>query len=204
MVDQVLPGTTHVVAIGLEGGIERRRVVALDAGDDLGLRRGGIDLTRGRGPIGMVTLQLLPADLEDRVGIEAIERAQPQELVVALATDRPIGSRAGQDLEQPLGLVLDGDLGAVDGAAEATAIRRRHVGAMHLGRGDDLVQEARHVPAGVELDLQPRRDLGPDGTTAIGGEESGRRFEPGGDRPESLGKRREVAREEREQGIPEG
>ena len=84
----------HDVAVGLERLLERRRVVALDPVDDRRPRRRP-DRSRARPPTraALFVGELLLADLEDRVGVEAVEGPQRDELVVALAPERPVVGR---------------------------------------------------------------------------------------------------------------
>ena len=76
VLDQVGARPAHRVLVAVERLVERRRVVGLDALDDGRARR---RRGRARGAAARraleVAAQLLPADLEDRVGVEVVERA---------------------------------------------------------------------------------------------------------------------------------
>ena len=72
---------------------------ALTRGEDLGLGRVGVDLARRRGPRGVLVGELLPAQFEDGVGVESVERAMRDQGVVALPPDRP---RLGAGRDGPL------------------------------------------------------------------------------------------------------
>src|SRR5206468_10461299 len=131
-------------------GLEGRRVVALDAIEDLELRRRRVDLARRRDAVGVVALELLPADLEDRVGIEPIECAKVDQLGVPLPPDRPVAGSAGEDVVQPLDLVVDGALRPLDGSVEAAPLGCGYSLAGELAGREDLVEEPRDVAARVE------------------------------------------------------
>ena len=60
-------------------------------------------------------------DLEDRVGVEVVERAQPDQLVVALGAQRPVVAGVGDGLRDPGAVRLQRDVGAGDRAARAAS-----------------------------------------------------------------------------------
>ena len=104
VVDQVLAAADHDVAVRLERLLERRRVVALDPVDDGRLVDARVDLAGGLDPGLAVQPELLLADREDRVGVEAVERPERDELVVALAAERPVVVAVGERLLEPRGV----------------------------------------------------------------------------------------------------
>ncbi len=75
VLDEVAAGTQHRVPIGIEGAGEGGWLVRLDAGKNLGLGGVRIDLLRGRRTGRAFLGKALPAEREDRIGIEPIEVA---------------------------------------------------------------------------------------------------------------------------------
>ena len=71
------------------------------------------------------------------------------------------------------------------------------------GRGD-VVEEAPEMPGFLDLQLLPGSNLGQRGSGPVLCQERGDALEPAGDRTQSVGERREVARHQQEQGIPKG
>jgi hypothetical protein len=132
-------------------------MVVLHPLDDGGLAGARVDLARRGGPVGVVLLQLLVPDLEDAVGVEALERPKLDEAAVQVAPDGPVRRGAGQDLADPLDLVLDRDLRPVDGVAEAPALGSGEVRAGDIRGGEDLVEELRRALACTKLDLAAAR-----------------------------------------------
>ena len=197
VVDQVLASPDHDVAVGVEGLLERRRVVGLQAVDDLGLGRAVVDLRRRPDPGGLLGLELVLPDLEDRVGVEAVERPQPDELVISLAAERPVVGPGGERFLQPGAVVGDRCPGRVGGRGEAPAVGLRQVGA----GGHDLGEERRQIGGRLDLELLPAADLRDDGPAARLLEPRGHGLEPAGDRVEALRQRREVLGEDEEQRV---
>ena len=74
--DEVVATPDHHVAVGVEGLVERRRMVALDAVDDRRLVDARVDLARRSDSRRLVRRELLLADREDRVGVEPVERPE--------------------------------------------------------------------------------------------------------------------------------
>ena len=150
-------GADHRVAIRLERGVEVGRLVGLDPVDDGRLVGVGVDLAGGRGARRAFLLELLPAELEDRVGVETVERAQADHLVVLLAPDRPVVGAVGERALEPARVQLDGDLGRLARALEAAL----------LGGRQDVRRRPRRVSSkkvgssrrGLDLDPLPEPDL---------------------------------------------
>ena len=198
--DEVPPGPDHDVAVGGRGRPRTSRGWSLlirsttvDSGDvrvDLpGRRDAGLGVER----------ELLLADRQDRVGVEPVERAQADELVVALATERPVVGPVGQRALEPGPVVGDGRSWP---RRRRACSRRSSAGpSAVLAGGHDLVEQARDLAGGLDLDRLPQADLGLDGPAARGVEERRRRLEPAGDRVEPLGQRGEVAGEQGEQRV---
>ena len=92
----------------------------------------------------------------------------------------------------------------VQNGAEPAPVRAREVRAWGIGRCEDLVEELRGAVAGSKLDLQPWPDLGDHGAGSVTAEERGCLLPAVGDRREALRQRREVAGEQREQGVAKG
>ena len=140
----------------------------------------------------------LPAELEDGVGVEAVERAQADHRVVLLAADRPVVRAVGERALEPRGVQLDGDLGRLARPLEAALLGRRQD--VDAGR-DELVEEGRQLARGLDLDLLPEPDLrdGRPGLRFL--EVRGGGLEPAGDGVESLGERRVVAGEQEEEAV---
>ena len=145
----------------------------------------------------MIAFELIPADREDRVRIEAAEGAQAHELVVPLPLERPRARPGREGSADPVGLFGDGDARAVRTLEQATVGGR----GQPVRRGDDLVEEPRQVAARGQLDLLPDSHLRLDGASPVSREVGGHALEPAGDRLEPLVQRRMVAGEEREEGV---
>ncbi len=95
------PGPVHGVLVSGESFLERRRVVRLDAVDHDRLLDGGVDPARVLHAGSLVQGQLLVADFEDLGGVQAVERPQPDELVVGLRAEGPaLDGRAHGALER--------------------------------------------------------------------------------------------------------
>ena len=155
-------------------------------------------------PRGLVEGQLLVADLEDLRGVEPVEGPQAHELIVGVASrgpsDSTVGAHAGLERTTARYSVT---------AAEAvsTALSRRACAfssSTPWPGGLDLVEQVRHLLAGVDLQLLPETDLRRGGAGLVLVEERGNAFEPGGQRGEPLRQRGEVAGEDREQGVADG
>ena len=158
----------------------------------------GVELPGGRGARLPLLLQPLPAELEDGVRVEAVERAQADHRVVLLAADRPVVRAVGERPLQPRGVELDGDLGRLARALEAALFGRRQD--VDAGR-DELVEEGRQLARGLDLDPLPEPDLR-DGRAGLRFLEVGRGgLEPAGDRVESLGEQRVVPGEQQEEAV---
>ena len=175
-------------------------MVVLDPVEDLGLGGVGVDLPGGGDTVGVVALELRPADLEDPVGVEVLE--SPVIDVVAYRP-RPSG-HSGRGARRDL--VIHSTWSSMATFARSTAApgagdRRPRGSRPGVGRRDDVVEEPVHAGAGPELDLEPRPDLRFDGPRSVAAEERRRLLEPCGDRSEAVRERREVAGEEREEQI---
>ena len=144
------------------------------------------------------SLEALPAEREDRVRVETVERAQADHRVVLLAPDRPVVGAVGEGALEPGRVQLDGDLGRLARALEAALLGGRQD--VDAG-GDELVEERRQLGRGLDLDPLPEPDLR-DGRAGLRFlEVGGDRLEPAGDRIESLGERRVVAGEQQEEAV---
>ena len=94
-----------------------------------------VDLAGGRDPGRLLLGQLLPAELEDRVGVEAVEGAVRDERVVPLAADRPVvGAARRGSPRASVAVQLDGDLGARRSPGRAGDARRPASDALGGGR----------------------------------------------------------------------
>ena len=198
VLDEVLARAEHHVAIGIERLLERRRMVGLDAVDDRRLVDGRVDLP-GRGDAsGLVVGQLLPADVEDGVGVEAVEGAQAHELVVSLPPQGPLVRPAIQRALQQLRVVGDGLLGAFDRTLEAPALGvcQDPVGGRH-----DLGQEGRQFAGRLHLEVLPQAHLGHGRARAVLLQEFGQCLEASGDGFQALRQRREIAGKQKEQRV---
>ena len=136
----------------------------------------GIQLAGGGAARLRVRAQLVPADLQDRVRVQVAEGAQADQLVVALAAQRPVLGRGGQRPVHPGDVVVERRSGAVDRPVQAGQLRARP------GRSSAASRTSANRPGrsfGVaQLHLLPQADLGPDGPAA--GLRRGRRARPRG------------------------
>ena len=196
--DEVAAGSVHRIPVCLEGGIEVGRLVGLDPVDDGHLVGVGVDLAGGRCPSRTFLLEALPAEREDRVRVEAIERAQADHLVVLLAPDRPVVGPLGEGALEPGRIQLDGDLGRLARPLEAALLGGRQY--VHAGR-DEFVEEGRQLARGLDLDPLPEPDLRDSRPGLRFLEVRGDRLETTGDRIQSLGERRVVAGEQQEEAV---
>ena len=191
VLDEVRAGADHRVAVAVEGLLERRRVVGLDAIDDLGLGGVGVDLAGGRGPGRLLVGQLLPADLEDRVGVEAVERAEGDQRVVAArgrAPSRRCRRRGCPRATSPYSSMatLAPSMRPLAGGVARPAPRTPVGAARH-----DLVEEGRQLGGRLELDARCHsRTCGPAARVRDCSRKAGHGLEPAGDRLEALGQRR--------------
>ena len=200
VLDDVGPGPHHGVLVGRQRLVERGRVVRLDPVDDHRFGDGRVDAAGVLDSGGLVERQLLVADLEDLGGVQAVEGAQADELVVRVRAESPaLHRRAHRRLDR---LDVGGD-----------GRRRRCHGLVQAGLGAlvedaragglDLVEEERHLLARVDLQLLPEPDLGRRGARLVLLEDRGDRLQAGGQRREALGQRGEVAGEYAEQRVPD-
>ncbi len=198
VVDEVPAGPDHDVAVGLEGLLEGRRVIALDPVDHGRLVDVGVDLPGGRHPAGLVQGQLLVPDLEDRVGVEPVEGAQADQLVVALPAEGPRVGPVGERPAEPLAIVGHGGLRPVGGGDQAALL-----GGPEGARagGHDLVEQGGDLAGRLDLDRLPQPDLGDDRSRLRRLEERRDRLHPAGHRVEPLGQRREVPGEQGEERV---
>ena len=143
-------------------------------------------------------MEPLPAELQDRVGIEPVEGAKGDHLIVALSADRPCIRPAGQRSLEPPAVEFHGDLGRLAGALETALLRScqdRRSG------GGDLVEEGRQFAGGLDLDLLPAPDLG-HGRPGLGLlKERGDGLQSAADRVQPLGERSMVPGEQQEQAV---
>ena len=142
VLDEVRARPEHRVAVGLQGAVEVGRVVGLDPVDDLGLAGVRVDLA-GRRDAGRLLLgQLLPAELEDVVGIEAVEGPRATS---ASWRSRPIGQSSVPSASVPSSQVPYSSTATL-AASTARSSRRRSAGARTPSAGGhDLVEERRQL-----------------------------------------------------------
>jgi len=105
------PRAGHDVPILGERLVEGRGMVALDPFQHLVLRRAWVELGCRDAPGLVVEPELLPPDVQDLVGREAVERPQPDELVEPFTTQREPRARPRQLAADPAGVVFEGGLG---------------------------------------------------------------------------------------------
>ena len=195
VVDDVLAGPHHVVPVGLEGGREVGRLVALHPVEHIRLGGVRVDLA-GRVPARRVHVgeQLLP-DVEDLVGVQAVELAQADQLVVAFLPEREVVAGAPDLFGQPARVRDDGVPGVLGRAFQPIALL---IGQAVLGRLDRVTEEHRQELPGFELELVPQ----PHGVRAEAAlrlfQRAGHAIEAPGDRAQSIGDRCEIAHEEQE------
>ena len=173
-------------------------MVRLEALDDGRQVRVGVQLAGGLAARLGVRAQLVPADLEDRVRVQVPEGAQADQLVVALATQRPVLGGGRQRPVHPDGVVVERLAGAVDRAVQPgqlPGVQDLLGGLPHLG------EEARQVLRVAELHLLPQADLGPDRPAARLREEGGDALETVRDALDPLRQGRGSAGEQREHGV---
>src|SRR6266550_7079434 len=153
--------------------------------------RGGVD------PGGLVKGELLLADRQDGVGVEAVEGAQCDELVVALATESPVVRTALERALAPGGIAIDGRTSRRGGSLQSPSIAFRQADSGSL----DLVEERRQVPGGLHLEALPEPDLGDGRPGSCFIEICRDGLEPTTDGFQSLRQRREVLGEDQEQAV---
>ena len=193
-------GAEHRLAIGVEGGVEVGRLVALDPVDDRGLVGVRVDLARGRGARGLAPPPAAPS----RAPGSRRRRARRRR------AGRPARRAArGRSPSRPCRPGACPRARPRTGRSRSWPTRSRaRGGAVRAGRQDvrrRRRRSRRRRPAAraavVDLDLLPAADLR-DGRAGLGLLEVGRdRLEPAGDRVEPLGERRVVAREQQEQAV---
>ncbi len=175
-------------------------MVGLDPGQHFGLGRVGIDLGRDRDPGRLLLGQLRLADLQDGVRRQAVEGAQRDQLVIGFGAQGE-GIALGIDgRRQPRLVGHQGVAGAGDGRPKA-ALPGVAIRPCPSGRGGDLVEEARQLARGLQLERVPASDSLAAQDVRLLGQHARRLLEAAGDRLQSVGERCEVAREEREEAI---
>ena len=199
VLDQVAPGPDHDVAVGLERLLERRRVVALDAVDD-GRPRRRPDRSRGpprhapRGSAGAA-----PRRSPGSRRVEAVERPEADELVVALAPERPVVGAVGQRSFEP-----------GRGTPRARPARRRSAVVSRRRSASGRIHRPRpRSRRGTTAGRRPTRSraaarAGPGGRSPgvlDCSRYAGHGLEAAGDRVEPLGERREVLGEDQEEAV---
>ncbi len=145
-----------------------------------------------------VRVELVDADLVDRVRVQVPERAQPDELVVASPPEGPVVGRGRQAVRDPGAVRLHRGVRPVDRPGEAGELGLAEDG---LGGRADLREQRRQVPCVARLDLLPDRDLRTRGAALRGLEERGRLLEPVGDALQPLRQRGRAAREQEEDRV---
>ena len=178
--------------------VEGRRLVGFDAIDHGRLVGVGVDLAGGSRSGGPLLGEALPAEREDGVGIEPVEGAQADHLVVSFAPDGPLVGATGERALQPRRIELDGDLCRIARALEPALLRR---GEDACPGRHEFVEEGRQLGRHLDLDALPEPDLR-NGRAGLGLLEVGRgRLEPAADRIETLGKRRVIPCEQEEEAV---
>ena len=203
VVDQVLAGAQHRGAVGVERGREVGRPVGLDPGEDRRLVGVRVDLA-GRGDAGRLLLgQLLPAELQDLVRVEAVERPVRDQRVVALAADRPVVVPAGERPAQPVGVLLDRGPGgrhrAVQPPVASAGARTPAPAATNSAKQPGQAVRLSSISSSCQ-----RRTCGTRRAGLRRLEEGGDALQPAGDGVEPLGERGVVAREQQEERIADG
>ena len=100
VLDEVGAGARHDVAVAVERLVERGRPVVFSRSMSVGRSASGSSSRAAARRALEVGLELVLADLEDRVGVEVAERPQPDQLVVALGAQRPVVARVGDGLRR--------------------------------------------------------------------------------------------------------
>ncbi len=199
--DEVGACPLHRRAVGLQSVRERLGMIRLDAGDDLQLVGVGVDLAGSRLPRRALLGELAVTELQDGVGIEAVERAQVDHPIVALAADRPVIGARGECALEPGGVQVDCDSRRAGGALESTLLgRAEHAPA----GGDHLVVERGQLPGRLDLDPLPEPDLRLARLRPGLVEVARDGLEATGDRVEAFGEWRVVAHEQQEQPVADG
>ena len=159
---------------------------------------GRVDLAGGRGPRGALFRELLPAEREDVVRVEPVERPMRHESVVAFTPDGPVVGPIDHRVVEPATVQLDGHLGGRDRPLESLLVGW----AEDAGPGgDDLVEEERQLVRRPSLHRLPDADLRDRGA-GLGRLEVPRHIlETAGHRLQALGQGRVVAREQQEQTV---
>ena len=150
----------------------------------------------------MLDFELLPADLEDRIRIQAIEAPQADQLVVALPTKVPLVDAVMKRPSDPIEMLDDRRFGKLRTGPHACLQRFRQV--ERFCRFDDLLEEGGKVPARRDLALLPEPDLWPDGPRSMLFEVSRDGLHARRHRLEPDNRGIEVAGEEREERVTDG
>ena len=190
----------HRGAVALECAVEVGRAVLLDVREDCRFARVGVDLARRRDAGVLLLGQLLPAELEDLVGFEAVERTVGDQRIVPLPTDRPLVGAVRERALEPGAVELDGDLGALRCTLQPTLFGR---GEGSRPGGHQLVEQGGQLGRRLDLDLLPAPDLrdGRAGLRTL--EVLGHRLESPRDGRQPLRERGEVTGEQQEQPVPD-
>ncbi len=202
VVDQVLPRPDHDVAVGVERLVERRRVVALDPVDDRRLRRRVGSISRAAATRAALCSPAAAQPIARIVvGVEAVEGAQADQLVVALAAERPVVDGVGERAPQPRRVLLDGGLRAPPRPASS----RRWSAAGWLPVPAATISSNRLGSASADSSSSfcHRPTWGRRPASGCWSRNAGTASRRPVDRGQPLGQRREVAREEQEQGVAE-
>ena len=132
------------------------------------------------------SLEPLPAEREDRVGVEPVERAQADHRVVASRARSP--SRRCRSASVPSSHVAYSST-AILAVSLARSRRRCSAAGEDAGAGrDELVEERRQLARGLDLDLLPAPDLRDRRPGLRLLEVGADRLQPAGDRVEPLGR----------------
>src|ERR1019366_7188052 len=119
------------------------------------------------------------------------------ELVVALATQRPAVHGRVEGASQEALVVGHGDLGPLGRRGQPALFRFGE----NAAGGHDLVEEGRHLRGRLELELLPQANLGQGRPGALLGQEAGDRLEPAGQRGQALLERGKVPGKQSEERV---
>ena len=198
MVDQVLAAADHHVAVRLERLLERRGVVALDPVDDGRLVDARVDLAGGLDHGPRFCRELLLADREDRVGVEAVERPERRRARRSARCRAP--TRRRRRRASPRATRHSSPI-ARRAVSAAEVRRRRSASGRSVPAATISSRNEGRSPADLDLEPLPQPDLGDRRPRLRALEVVGDRLEPAGEQREPLRKRGEVLGEDQEQGV---
>ena len=192
----------HGVAIARQRGLEVRRPIRLDAVHGLRLGERRVDGAAGLRARPVQLVELLPADGQDVIRVQAVEGAQRDERVEGArgrARSRIGTVEGGLD---PGRVVEDGVTRGARRGLQAHEPGAPGRPALPSGR-DDLVDQRGQVRRGADFQLVPEAHrVAAQAVTGLA-QGSGHALQALGHRVESLVERREVARQQQEEGVPD-